>query len=1117
MKKPRRPRRGKLRPLSLRHCVYIATTLTCHGTLQADLIHRWSFDNAAGAANSGATIPDRVGGEGFQATVLGAGATFTGTAIDLPGGGSGTAAYVDLPNGLVSQLQQVTIEGWFTVDSAAGGNWTRVFDFGSGQAGEVAGPGGGFEGTNYLFYSTATGGDYNTQQLEIRVAAGDGNNTVWRPDRPVAYGQQVYFAVTVDSSSGSGSTVNLWRNNEHIVVDGTTPFMLSDVQDVNNWLGRSNWSGDGNLDGKINEFRIYDTAFSPDQINASRSSGPDTLVVDTDNDGMPDGWETANGLNVGVNDANQDTLDNDGLTNIQEYQRGTDPRNPDTDGDGLKDGVETDTGAFVSATDTGTHPLRPDTDGDGLSDGVETNTGTFVSATDTGTHPLAKDTDNDTFGDGSEVASGTNPLSEQNPPTPRLMHRYSFTETSGRRVEDSVGGAHGIILGQGFAREGGSLALSGGSSNTAAYVALPQHMLSNHGISKGGRGMVSIEGWATVTEVTGNWARLIDFGSSQTGPGNPGIFAPGNYNGGGGDGQDYLFLSAHNGTDTANRQVTLRSVEPPGNGDWTVATGTATFGSPFHFAITYDESSGRLSYYENGTQMSSTVTTNATNPVFLSDVNDVNCWLGRSNWMGDANLAGSYDELRIYDGILSAEDIAASTTAGPDAAPVFPAATDTDSDGMPDWFERAYGLNPNSNADAATDADSDGVSNLAEFQRSSSPLRADTDSDGLPDAAETNTGTFVSAANAGSSPIAFDTDSDIAGDAVEAQAGSNPVDAASASYPPQLLHRWSFNNPEGEAPNTSTVLDSVTNEENAIIKGEGAFFTGSGVTLPGGGSATAAYVDLPNGLISPLNQVTLEGWASIDTFGNAWARIFDFGNTNGNELTEAGGGGDGGDYLIFTASNGTDYNINRLEFREAIPGPVVNAAYDLAVTPVEGEFFHFAVTVYSPEAGRSYMAAWRDGQLLIPYAHAPVSLSQVGDVNNWLGRSNWTGDANLAGTFDEFRIYNGAINDAAVRANREAGPDVIPGTQPPASTIQIVSVSAPPGQPLTFSFTSTAGRSYQVQTSTGLLPEAAPAGGWQNQGAPIAATGALTTFTDTAPPSGTKFYRVKEVTGVANQ
>jgi DNA-binding beta-propeller fold protein YncE len=61
--------------------------------------------------------------------------------------------------------------------------------------------------------------------------------------------------------------------------------------------------------------------------------------------------------------------DHDGLTNLQEYQLGTDPNNPDTDGDGLTDGQE----VLVYHT----NPLLFSTDGSGIPDGIEVQTGTL--------------------------------------------------------------------------------------------------------------------------------------------------------------------------------------------------------------------------------------------------------------------------------------------------------------------------------------------------------------------------------------------------------------------------------------------------------------------------------------------------------------------------------------------------------------------------------------------------------------------------------------------------------------------------------------------------------------------------------------------------------------------
>ena len=67
---------------------------------------------------------------------------------------------------------------------------------------------------------------------------------------------------------------------------------------------------------------------------------------------------------------------------------------------------------------------------------------------------------------------------------------------------------------------------------------------------------------------------------------------------------------------------------------------------------------------------------------------------------------------------------------------------DSDGDGMPDWWEEMYALDPADASDASLDPDGDGLDNLAEFRAGSDPRRADTDGDGMPDAWEAANGTY---------------------------------------------------------------------------------------------------------------------------------------------------------------------------------------------------------------------------------------------------------------------------------------------------------------------------------------------------------------------------------------
>ncbi len=93
---------------------------------------------------------------------------------------------------------------------------------------------------------------------------------------------------------------------------------------------------------------------------------------------------------------------------------------------------------------------------------------------------------------------------------------------------------------------------------------------------------------------------------------------------------------------------------------------------------------------------------------------------------------------------------------------------DSDSDGLHDAWEKAYGLDINDPTDATLDTDEDGLSNLEEFTYHTNPTLADSDGDTISDWEEVKSGL--------TEPDNADTDGDIITDGVEINLGLNPVD-----------------------------------------------------------------------------------------------------------------------------------------------------------------------------------------------------------------------------------------------------------------------------------------------------------------------------------------------------
>lgn len=156
----------------------------------------------------------------------------------------------------------------------------------------------------------------------------------------------------------------------------------------------------------------------------------DPLNADSDNDGINDGTEASVtvGAPGGTSDANGVTYagTDTGSPNFvpdADPSTGTFPSDPDSDNDGLADGVEDANGDGSTSNTIGTtgssgsgetDPNNADTDGDGLRDGDEQN-GTGPLSVVGPTDPLDTDTDDGGTEDGTEVlADGTNPTTGNN-------------------------------------------------------------------------------------------------------------------------------------------------------------------------------------------------------------------------------------------------------------------------------------------------------------------------------------------------------------------------------------------------------------------------------------------------------------------------------------------------------------------------------------------------------------------------------------------------------------------------------------------------------------------------------------------------------------------------------
>lgn len=259
-------------------------------TNTANAVCDWIFTNAPGPVSAGTTLLDLFGN---PLTVRGNGAVFTGTGLRLPGGTSGNtaasaiAAYLDLTNGIISSLTNLTLEIWATPIS--GQPWERLFSFG-----EMSGPGDGLGATGEWTGTPGTpapGATTAVDELGLALALGDGSlateelNAVTNTSASAinigvstAAGTRHYYVMTFQDGVGvygaNGGRITCYRDDDgnpasYLDVN----FHLRDIHDVNAWLGRSQYASDSMANVEYSEVRLSNVALTPQQIYGNYLAG----------------------------------------------------------------------------------------------------------------------------------------------------------------------------------------------------------------------------------------------------------------------------------------------------------------------------------------------------------------------------------------------------------------------------------------------------------------------------------------------------------------------------------------------------------------------------------------------------------------------------------------------------------------------------------------------------------------------------------------------------------------------------------------------------------------------------------------------------------------------------
>ena len=306
---------------------------------------------------------------------------------------------------------------------------------------------------------------------------------------------------------------------------------------------------------------------------------------------------------------------------------------------------------------------------------------------------------------------------------------------------------------------------------------------------------------------------------------------------------------------------------------------------------------------------------------------------------------------------------------------------------------------------------------------------------------------------------------------------TNSVTITVSKVIPGLAHRYSFK----DAAGSTTTADSIGGAAWAGTLNGDAALSGSNLVLSGN---LGSSVTLPAGIVSGLNTVTVEAWATFPSTINPFAYLFAFGNSDIASAASATFG-NGENYVDFCPHTGG--LTTEAGFGQGDPGS--GGEWDAVTNGVlDNQTNVQIVAVFNPYAGSEsiYINGVLAGSQNIfnnltdpvafdgpTYTKATILPYILGaDPINYIGQSLYAGNPNvnpvvlpdpgLLANIQEFRIYTNALTATQIAADHVLGPNQLPGTSLNAT----LSVSFASGGNLVIKWPTTSARVTLLAAST---------------------------------------------------